>query len=315
MAIRNFQRLFQIHLPEATQLHHIPGGLLQNIMDIGAKLRRIYGRFLPLLGPQAVLQEIGQAAFCLPVHLGGGQQQAFTVQSGNIFGSNRAKLELNGLLHTVKYIFDPQVPGACPVLHSSSRIKTVAGGIAHRFIRHIFRRSGLLYPSVYKRGLITANQMDRLLCTAEHTKDFGKFRLQAFQTAAGQRYADLAQCIAFLIRQQSGAAGISGKCPFIGTQYDQMLCPVAAHGTDITGRYRIQHRRDCADIILAQHQRQQTQKILILPGRVAQHIIHLLQCLQQNFPELIADLGAAAVALGFLRLGQSLQTLRKLNIQ
>ena len=53
------------HIPDA------PGGIFQHRVDIGAEFRRVDGGFLPLLGPEAIFQEIGQAALRLPVDLRG----------------------------------------------------------------------------------------------------------------------------------------------------------------------------------------------------------------------------------------------------
>ena len=84
-----------------------------------------------------------------------------------------------------------------------------------------------------------------------------------------------------------------------------MLFLMAPHGADRACLDSIQHRRDSTHIILAQQQTQKMGKMLRLPDCLPQHIMHLLQGRQQDFPKLIQNLGAAVVPFPVKQLGQS----------
>ena len=87
--MRNFHGLLQGNHMETTLIPNGSCGVLQHRMDIRTEFRRIYRRFLPLLGPKTVLQEIGQAALRLPVDLGCRQIQRITIKFLHILRLDR----------------------------------------------------------------------------------------------------------------------------------------------------------------------------------------------------------------------------------
>ena len=75
-----------------------------------------------------------------------------------------------------------------------------------------------------------------------------------------------------------------------------MLLGMAAHGGHRAHLNRIQHRRDGTHIVAAQQQPQQPDKMLRLPMGLPQHIMELFQGRQENFPQLVQNLGLPAIA-------------------
>ena len=63
-------------------------------MDKGAEFRRIHRSLLPLLGPQAVAQEVAHAALGLPVDLGGREGQLLTVEGPDPLPGDQAQIVL-----------------------------------------------------------------------------------------------------------------------------------------------------------------------------------------------------------------------------
>lgn len=119
---------------------------------------------------------------------------------------------------------------------------------------------------------------------AEHAVDFREFRLNALHCTAGQRDAKVTQRDPLLIRQHTRSAGIGGQVALLGAQQNQVFPAVAAHSGHRAHLHHIQHRRNGAHIILAQQKPQEADEMLRLPVGLPQHIVHLLQCGQQDFP-------------------------------
>ena len=77
-----------------------------------------------------------------------------------------------------------------------------------------------------------------------------------------------------------------------------MLFLMAAHGGYGADLHRVQHRWDGSHVVLAQQQPEKADKLLSLPTGVPQHIVHLLQCAQKDFPQLVQYLRAPVVPGG-----------------
>ena len=88
---------------------------------------------------------------------------------------------------------------------------------------------------------------------------------------------------------------------------------MAAHGRYRAHLHRIQHRRDGTDVILTQKQPQQPGKMLRLPVGLAQNVMQLFQSGNQDFPQLIENLGAAIVSGVIHFLGHLGKTLFQIN--
>ena len=93
-----------------------------------------------------------------------------------------------------------------------------------------------------------------------------------------------------------------------------MLHLLAAHGTCRARRYRIQHRRNSAHIILAQQQPEQPGKGLRIPAHGAQHRPKLFHGRKQNLPELVVFLRRAVVPPLLCPESQSFQTIRQTDL-
>ena len=282
-------------------------------MDISAELRRVHRRLPAFLGPQAVIEEIGQAALRLPVHLRGRQRQAVAVEPADIGGADGPQLEVRPAAHLLIILQYAQLPGAfLPLPGGQERpgLQRIRIGKA-KGIRHKFLRPGKLrQAAVDKRGLLTGGiHRRRLPCPAEHAVDLCEFCLDALHGPAGEGYAQPAQGDPLLVRQHPRRAGIGGQISLLGAQQDQVCRAVAAHGGNGPQLHHIQHRRDGSHIVLAQQQPQQTDKVLRLPMGLAQHIIHLLQSGQEDLPQLVQYLRIPAVALLVQRSGQLIQAL------
>ena len=81
-----------------------------------------------------------------------------------------------------------------------------------------------------------------------------------------------------------------------------MLFLMAAHGGHRADLHRVQHRRDGSHVVLAQQQTEKADELLPLPMGVPQHVIHLFQRPQKDFPQLVQDLRAPVVPGGIQRL-------------
>ena len=55
----NIHGLLQSNLVEAAHVPDAAGRVFQHCVNVGSELRRVNGRFLPFLCPQAVFEEIG----------------------------------------------------------------------------------------------------------------------------------------------------------------------------------------------------------------------------------------------------------------
>ena len=131
--------------------------------------------------------------------------------------------------------------------------------------------------------------------TAEHTIDFREFLLNSLHGPAGQGNTQLAQGHPLLIGQDSPGPGITGKASLLGAQQQQMPAFVAPQRRNRAHLHRIQYRRDGANIVPAQKQTEQPEKMLRLPMGLTQNIVHLLQSRQQNLPHLVENLGTPVV--------------------
>ena len=60
-----------LHRGKAALFQHVPGDMLEQIVEEGADLRRIKSRRFPGLCPQAILHEIGKVAAAQPLQPGG----------------------------------------------------------------------------------------------------------------------------------------------------------------------------------------------------------------------------------------------------
>ena len=109
MLIGDFHGLLQRNLMKATLRHHIPGRFLQHRVNIGAEFRRVNLRFLPLPGPQAVLEEIGETAFRLPVNLRCGQIEPPAIELIDIFPGDPAKGVVTSGAHIPIFIQNSQL--------------------------------------------------------------------------------------------------------------------------------------------------------------------------------------------------------------
>ena len=93
-----------------------------------------------------------------------------------------------------------------------------------------------------------------------------------------------------------------------------MLHLLAAHGTDIAHRHRIEDRGDGAHIVLTQQQPQQPGKGVWLPVGLAQNGAELLQRPDQDLPELVILLGRPAVPVGLRPGAEGFQALGQLRL-
>ena len=312
------QGLFQTHLMEAPQLHHLPAGIFQNGMDIGAELCRIHLGLLPLLRPQAVFQEIQQAALGLGIHLGGGELQFFPVKGLDGFRLDspqpvirlrdripigfRQAQRLGRILLPPPGKPGPRFPGIGPGKFQA---------ILHRlgFPGHLAQPpeeiGGLFSAAIHPHGLGSS---------AEHAVNLREFLLNALHGPAGKGHSQLAQGHTLLIGQDPLGPGITGKAALLGTQQQQVPAFVAPQSRNRAHLHRIQYRRDGAYIVLAQKQTEQPEKMLRLPVGLTQNIVHLLQGRQQNLPQLVENLGAAVVPRLIQRIRHFLQPLLQRNI-
>ena len=312
------QGLFQTHLMEAPQLHHLPAGIFQNGMDIGAELCRIHLGLLSLLCPQAVFQKIQQAALGLGIHLGGGELQFFPVKGLDGFRLDspqpvirlrdripigfRQAQRLGRILLPPPGKPGPRFPGIGPGKFQA---------ILHRlgFPGHLAQPpeeiGGLFSAAIHPHGLGSS---------AEHAVNLREFLLNALHGPAGKGHSQLAQGHTLLIGQDPLGPGITGKAALLGTQQQQVPAFVAPQSRNRAHLHRIQYRRDGAYIVLAQKQTEQPEKMLRLPVGLTQNIVHLLQGRQQNLPQLVENLGAAVVPRLIQRIRHFLQPLLQRNI-
>ena len=77
-----------------------------------------------------------------------------------------------------------------------------------------------------------------------------------------------------------------------------MLFLMAAHGGYGADLHRVQHRWDGSHVVLAQQQPEKADKLLPLPMGVPQHVVHLLQRTQKDFPQLVQNLRGPVVPGG-----------------
>ena len=82
-----------LHRGKASLLQHIPGNMLQKVVQEGADLGRVKGRRFPGPGPQAVLHEIGKVAAAQPLQPGGRHGDLLPVQSPHRRPGQRAPLQ------------------------------------------------------------------------------------------------------------------------------------------------------------------------------------------------------------------------------
>ena len=281
-AVGYLHRLLQRDLVEASHLPDAPGGVFQHRMDIGSKFCRIDSRFLPLLCPQAIFQEIGQATLCLPVDLGSGQVQGAAIEGLHGFPLNLAQTIVPFLNRVFKA--GQNIQFFCdffcvPPGEAGPGFIGIRLGIALKRFRPFLLARHLRQSPEEEGGLVAGTaDRDRLLRPAKNAVDFGEFRLNALHGAAGQGNAQLSQDDPLLIRQHAGRTAVARQLAFLRAQHDQVLLAVAAHGADRTHLHGIQHRRDGAHIVLAQQQPEQSGKMLRFPDGIAKHREHLLQC-------------------------------------
>ncbi len=299
------------HVPDA------PGGVLQHRVDIGAEFRRVDGRLLPLPGPKAVLQEIGETALGLSVDLGSGQIQSFAVKPLHAVPGHSSQAVILSVLrlpvagkHRQPF---RQLPGIPP-----GKINTRLGFVrlgkagnarklplaSRQFCQPVIQEGGLLPGTADKNGLLRP---------AEYAVNLREFRLNALHRAAGQGYSQGAQLHPLLIRQHAGGAAVARKLSFLRAQHDQMLLPVAAHSVHRPHLHRIQHRRNGSHIVLAQQQPQKPHKMLRLPGRVPQHRVHLFQGGNEDFPQLIQNLSLPGLPAFLQLLGKAYEPFLQRN--
>ena len=256
IVLRNLQRLLQADLREAAQFQYPAGSLFQHGMDIGAKLCRVDGRFLPLLGPQTVFQKIGQAAFRLTVNLGCGQLQLLSVQLVDLRAFNPSQLVILAVADGFEALLKIQLGGNIAVI-PAGKVCARFKGITERRAKlrlHLLHTACQFRKAATDKGGLRAGSIDRhgFHSAAENTVDFRKLRLNAFHGTAGQRHAQIPEHHTFLVGQHAGRTAVSGQIAFLRAQHDQMLLLMQAHGADLTALHRIQHRRNRANLILAQ---------------------------------------------------------------
>ena len=298
----NFQRFFQGNLMESAQFPNAAGGIFQHRVDIGSEFRRIDSGFLPLLHPKAVPEEVGQAALRLPVDLRCRKIQRRTVESGNVFPLHLPEAVIPPIAGFRICIPDVQSPGNVPGVPPGEvrpRFQSIRRGKAQCVFHLLLPARKLTQAAVDKGRLVAgAKHADGRHSAAEAAVNLRKFRLHALHSAAGEGHPQLPEGNALLIGQDTGRAGVTGELAFLRTQHDQVLFLMAAHSGHGADLHRVQHRRDGSHVVLAQQQPEKADKLLPLPVSIPQHVIHLFQGAQKDFPQLVQDLRAPVVPGG-----------------
>ena len=275
-------------------------------MDIGSEFRRVDGGFLPLLHPKAILEEVGQAALRLPVDLRGGKIQRRAVEFANGFPLHLSEAVVPPMAGFRICIPDVQPPGGVPGVPPGEvrpRFRPIRRGKAQGIFHLLLPARKLAQTAIDEGRLVAgAEHADGRHSAAEAAVNLRKFRLHALHGAAGEGHAQLPEGDPLLIGQDTGGTGIAGELAFLRPQHDQVLFLMAAHGGHRADLHRVQHRRDGSHVVLAQQQPEKADELLPLPMGVPQHVIHLFQRPQKDFPQLVQDLRAPVVPGGVQRL-------------